>query len=242
MSNVEINSQQYIQLDYLRLFRLCKNLNLVNRKRKMPINYALNDISNSRSACKRLLRTLIIYIFPDEYKIKSDYNCYFIEFPYTIRYNLSYINTHYDNLQRSQDPEYIEAINGYTLLCTSIREFIYPRVPYNIKISFSSLDNRNYYPLENRNTTYIYKPDENFYKCAVACLEYKEHCDKYIEFLDRIVNRHKTEKDKPKVKIPKPNIQLNNIITQSSEERSRNTQNAFNNALQRLQERRMSDE
>ena len=54
----------YRQIDYLRLFRLCKNIGFINRKRKMPSEYG-EDISNARSAGKRLLRSLIKELFSD---------------------------------------------------------------------------------------------------------------------------------------------------------------------------------
>lgn len=272
--NVTITPQQYRQIDFLRLFRLCRNLELFNRKRKMPVEYNTDDVDkndkNSRSACRRLLRALIVHVFPDGYTIKSNFNNYFIEFPPQMRDALSYLNSKLYDFQRSEDKEYTEAAVGYRLLARSVGGFVYPRIPYSIKIHFAPDQRRRYRDVRriamggNSSGSFIWKPSESFYQCAKACLEYKEHWDKYADLLVKVVERHRAEaEEKRKKKAPDPLPgtsrqtaqvrvsqrevgstssgalrQLANAVAQSAESGPRNTQESFNRALQRLQERR----
>jgi len=277
---VDITPQKYRQLDFLRLFRLCRSLELFNRKRKMPTEYNTDDSDkddkNSRSACRRMLRALIIHVFPDGYIVKSNFNNYFVEFSIEMRNTLSYINSNLHEFRRSSVDEYREAAEGYTLLASSIGGFVYPRIPYNIKIHFADdLARRQHRGLRrmaldgNSDGSFVWKPSESFYKCAVACLEYKEHWDKYSELLIEVVEKHKEDmkngekqrqqdikNNKRKVNSMITNAVittdaitatvvntestriLTDAIARSAEHGPRNTQESFDRALQRLQERR----
>jgi hypothetical protein len=202
--NVIVTREQYRQIDFLRLYRLCKDLNLFNRKRKMPIEYKSNNESNndedSRSACRRMLRTLIIHIFPDNCKIKSSFDNYYVEFPADTREAFSYISNNSRVLEHSEDLEYKDAVVGFRFLSDQFGGFVYPRMPYSVKIHFSQ-DQRRRFRGSRRNTAnsindsgeYIYKPSESFYKSAKACVEYKTHWDKYHNLLINVCNRHKFE-------------------------------------------------
>jgi hypothetical protein len=270
--HVTITPQQYRQLDFLRLFRLCRNLELFNRKRKMPVEYNTDDLDkndkNSRSACRRLLRGLVVHIFPDNYTIKSNFNNYFVEFSPEMRSALSYINGQVYNLERSQDPEYREAARGYRLIAGHVAGFIYPRIPYSVKIHFSPDSRRRYRDVRrmamgggNPYGDYIWKPPESFYKCAKACLEYKEHWDKYSDLLMKVAERHKREEEEKKRNPVKAKVtartrqavgvatrdegqssesfqRLAEAVAQSAETGPRNTQESFNRALQGLLNRR----
>lgn len=275
--HIDITPQQYRQLDFLRLFRLCRNLELFNRKRKMPVEYNTDDVDkndkNSRSACRRLLRALIVHIFPETYTIKSNFNNYFIEFPPEMRSALSYMNSNLYDFQRSEDPEYREAATGYRLLAGQLGGFVYPRIPYSIKIHFAPDQRRRYRDVRriamggSGTGTFIWKPPESFYQCAKACLEYKEHWDKYAELLVRVSERHKKEKEEAAKKkerqrstrttrtaqraqqpeagstsSPTALRQLADAVAHSAQHGPRNTQESFNRALQDMLERRRGNE
>lgn len=63
MTNEEIQKKHIYQLDFLKLFRLCRELGLVSRCRKMPIQY--DNLSNMKSSCRRLLRLVVAHSFPN---------------------------------------------------------------------------------------------------------------------------------------------------------------------------------
>lgn len=260
---VTVTRQQYRQIDFLRLFRLCRNLGLFNRKRKMPKEYNSDDLEkddkNARSACRRLLRILIVHIFPDHYNIKSNFSNYFIEFPPEMRSALSYINNAVYDLERSEDKEYREAAAGYRLISSHVSGFVYPRIPYSIKIHFSSDQRRRYRDVrrlamgQNTYGDFVFKPPEDFYNCAKACLEYKEHWEKYADLLIKVAERHKREREKKRVEVHQQNLReersrteaseaarrrLADAVAHSAEHGPRNTQTSFDTALQRLLERR----
>jgi len=230
---VTVTTSQYRQLDFLRLFKLCKDLNLFNRKRKMPIEYKStnedNDDKNSRSSCRRLLRALVSHIFPTQYSVKSNFSNYFVEFPPDMRSALSYININYRSMESSTNPEYIEAVTGYRLISGQVGGFVFPRVPYSIKIHFSPDQRRQYRDVRraaldsgNNFGDYVWKPAESFYQCAKACLEYKEHWDKYSNLILKVADQHKLEAEvlaeqKKKIRaVPRPSVSVNtypDIIT-----------------------------
>lgn len=265
---VVVTTQQYRQIDFLRIFRLCKDLGLFNRKRKMPTEYVLenqeNNDKNGRSACRRLLRALIVHIFPSNYTIKSNFNNYFVEFPIDVRNALSYINANSYNIERSSNLEHREALTGFRLIATNLNDFVYPRIPYSIKIHFSPEQRRRYGYVRNTGNgreDYIWKPPENFYQCAKTCLEYKENLEKYIELIMKIAIEHRKDVEevaaaryRKKVEEADKILQtarssgpesmtiLANAVAQSAQTGPRNTQESFNRALQDMLNRRRNDE
>lgn len=199
---VKVTTEQYRQLDFLRLFKLCKDLNLFNRKRKMPIEYKSNNSENNdkdaRSACRRLLRALIKHIFPESYNVKSNFSNYFVEFPVDMRTALSYINNNAHHLERSTNEEYREAVRGYRLIAMPVGGFVSPRIPYSIKIHFSPDQRRQYRDVRRTalgqgHGDYVWKPAENFYKCAKACVEYKQYWDEFANLIIKVAEKHRAE-------------------------------------------------
>ena len=78
---------EYYQIDYLRLFRLCRGLGLVKGKRKVPAE----SKGGEKNACKRLMSIFIKHIFAG-WSIKSDKNYYCINLPQEISNILSAAN------------------------------------------------------------------------------------------------------------------------------------------------------
>jgi hypothetical protein len=244
---VVITTQQYRQIDFLRLFRLCKSLELVNRKRKMPTEYNTGDIEkdqkNARSACRRLLRALIVNIFPDTYTIRSNYNCYHIEFPNDMRDAISFLNSNIRNFERADDEELRNAAVGYRQITDRNRVFIHARVPYSIKINFSNPGVRY--------GSYVFKPAENFYECAKECVAFQEVWNRYADVMISAVKKYREKP--PKINRPRTTSRtttttpavisrLTQAVQQSAETGPRNSQQRFNEALQRLRESRGDDQ
>jgi len=170
------NIIKYRQLDFLRLFRLCKNIGAINRKRKMPIEY--NEANNSKSASKRLLRVLIKHLFPD-CEIKHSDNTYYLVVPIEVRKSFEFINR--------QRNEYFDAIgdNGTQILqrhsdmVQSVGGFIQPRIPHEIKIQCISSSRNSVYRLAMESGA-IDRPPEEFFRCALSLLVYKNKWDNNI--------------------------------------------------------------
>jgi hypothetical protein len=172
---------KYRQIDFLRLFRLCRNIGAVKRKRKMPVEYADNDDGALRGASKRLLRVLIKHLFSD-FEISSSYGTYFITLPTETKSALSFIETHSRDYFSTVGQQGILALEKYSEIRQTIGGHVVPSIPYEIKVYMKSIDRQSPFHVAMQSGTKS-KPAEDFSRCAEACAQYKELWDRNIPFL-----------------------------------------------------------
>jgi len=248
-----LTSFHYRQIDFLRLFKLARQLGVIKRKRKMPVEYKGEDekaYTNARSACRRLLREVIKHTFPG-YELNSNWNHYYVHIPDNIRRALSYLRRNYGRLERHSDRNVRDVIAHYGLLVEHIDSHIYPSFPYQINIHLSSSRRGRYRRAMRRargRAGEETRPSENFHKCALACLEYKKLWDRYIgeivdvaEILQKEDATPKPAKKKKVAEVPNSETDIRDAIDrhrETREERVRNAQNTFDQALSRYKDRR----
>lgn len=80
----------YIQIDYLRLFRLARQQGLINRKRKMPVEY--NNYKRALLACSNLFKTFVVKLF-DSYEVFGKLEYFRVEIPRHICRTLNRLRT-----------------------------------------------------------------------------------------------------------------------------------------------------
>lgn len=259
-----ITKSIYRQIDFLRLFRLCKELGLVQRKRKMPVDYNSSNVEyndkSGRSSCRRLLRLVIMDQFPEEhFKIRSNHDGYYIELPRELRQRINYYYSHIERFERNT-PEAARVVHLYESINIVNFEHIHVNLPYKISIIFSS----------PRRSLYTRKPSEDFYQTAMDVISYRrildENYDRLIQAIDewptiqarinrereqRIQERRRQQEAEEQQRMERlreqENERLRNleILSRQIQEQRQNvansSQEAFDLALQNLIERRRSD-
>lgn len=247
---------KYRQIDFLRLFKICKDAGIVKRKRKMPTEYKEN---NERSAGKRLLHDLIKHLFPN-YDIRTDSAQFYISIPRDIYLALSGLSnkprSYYDNA----GTEGADALQKYTALRQNFGGHIYPRFPYEIIISIYNGDNNSKYNQLTRNGIMTSRPREDYYSCATKCIEYQklwnESAPSLAEFFRveegrqkereaealklkqerRRAERLHLEQESAGQKIEKPEElkKVEEKITKEKQSKNQVAQDAFNRAMQQF--------
>jgi len=207
-NQLAITANHYRQLDFLRLFRLARGLELVKRKRKMPVNY--DSDSNARSACRRLLRAVIKQLFND-CTMTSNWNHYFVVLPQEQRNALTYFIRNIGYLTRSDIREVRDAVASYEEIAEHIDGFIYPALPSQIKVRLSSASHTR----RNRNSIQAIKPAENFYRCAVACIRYKAIWNTHIDSIIKVA-----ESEQAKANVAAKKTKDKNIPRRASRNRT----------------------
>jgi hypothetical protein len=199
-----ITTNHYRQLDFLRLFKLARELELVKRKRKMPTSY--NDLSNptkaatdARSACRRLLRTVLKHLFNDRFVVTSNWSNYFVTIPKEERTALTFFIKNMDRLRNSQQKSIREAVSSYHELSADIDGAIHPALPHQIRVRLSNISQRDErIRRQGSNGVYVARrqPPENFYRCALACIRYKKIWDQHMGI---IMAAYKLVEEKPDI-------------------------------------------
>lgn len=155
--------QQYRQIDFLRLFRLCCSLGIAKRKRKMPIEYDNEDmaIASGRRLLKLFLEKHIFIGWP---KVRTQYENFCVNILLEDRLAINIIASlqYHTSLLNVCGDKGREASTKYSELSVS-SDFVLVRLPHEIKINV------------NGNTRNIssHRPSDNLYECALACMEYK---------------------------------------------------------------------
>lgn len=173
---------QYRQINFLRLFRLCKNMGIIKRKRKMPNEY---KDANQKTAGKKLVHAVIKELFPN-YDVKSDSAYYYITIPKNINEVLSSLGTKPRSYFANAGAEGEEALRRFGSLRQNMGGHIFPIFPYEIKVSVINTETNSRYNTLIRNGTRTCRPREDFYSCAKFCVEYKklweEHAQHLVDF------------------------------------------------------------
>jgi hypothetical protein len=94
---------QYLQLDFLQIFRLGKNKGVFTRKRKMPIEYFSTQRSSAKKGILKLCKDIINFHLNKNYfgLTKTSYNTVYIYFTYLARNILNEMNLRLTRLQQS---------------------------------------------------------------------------------------------------------------------------------------------
>lgn len=168
----------YLQIDFLRLFRLARRFKYVNRNRIMPSKY--DDISDAVNCCKRLMKSVLLKMFPrDIASIKThgpEFRIYF---------NKKYIDlfNFFTNYKWAENEKDIKK-NFYSL-CRDrlgLRIFLNSIGNYNIIISTTIFNNLPIIRNCSRTT-------HRFYDVFLEILEYKNIWNSIIPELFIIMNK-----------------------------------------------------
>lgn len=228
----------YLQIDFLRLFRLCKNMNIVSKKRKMPIDY-INDNKNfdkSLSANKRLFSVFLKDLFSG-YNISNEKYLYYISVPSYMKNDIFYIEKLITQITSvNTTSRQIDILQRHLNLKDGIRGHVclIKGVDLEIRVSLSSVDAsspaRNAILKGNPN-----RSSQDFYRCALACIDFKNMWERDMVLINQFVIDH--QKGIKEVEgIIENKVEVKPIINSSR----LNSQLAFNNAL--LQYRSSSNE
>lgn len=159
---------QYRQIDFLRLFKLCKEQGIVKRKRKMPTEYKSN---NERSAGKRLLHDLVKHLFPN-YDIKSDSVYFYIVIPKEINYALAGLASKPRSFFDNAGGEGEQILRKFGMVRQNLGGHIFPAFPYEININVINVDISSRYNQLINNNIQTSRPRDSYYTCALSCIEY----------------------------------------------------------------------
>lgn len=185
---MESNIIKYRQIDFLRLFRLCKNLGFIKYKRKMPIEC---DYDKSKITLKRLLRVLLKGLFVNIGVIKHHRDKYFLMTQDNFKTAYRFIERLELNYIEELGAEGLEILNSCEQLKNLSNGFVNFHIPYEIVISPVSRDTNSVYNIAQQSGA-TSRPSEEFYHCALACIEYKSIWDnnskKIIEFYEKELN------------------------------------------------------
>lgn len=245
-----LTSFHYRQLDFLRLFKFARNLGIIKRKRKMPTEYRGDDErgqTNARSACRRLLREVIKYAFP-KYELNSSWSHYYVHIPEDIRTAFLYIRRNFGRLEVHENRTVRDMLAHYVELQEQIDGHVYPNFPYQINIHLSTTRRSRYRTAMRRarGRNESTRPPENFHECAVACVQYRDLWSRYISEIVDVV-KILVEEDEAQKKLKrkkakkKTEADIQSAIDrrrEAREERLRNAQHTFDQALARYKERR----
>ena len=229
MTTLDTANKKFRQIDFLRLFRLCKGMGLVNRKRKMPIEY-LRD-SECKSACKRLLSLVVKEVYKDcqTHAGFSSASAYIQpelqrQLQQMIR-DVFYDDYHYygDRVGRRQvtlpvpEMTLLNSFNNFTGFGNEHVSLSFPNyIMFNYR-AYNRVDRRS-------------QPRENFYHCALDCIAFKKHWDASIVIImdayqKALTDVQTTNRDRQ---------ELEKKAAEQGQQRQSEAQRLFNEALVNL--------
>lgn len=205
MTDTQTKTLQYKQLDFLRLFRLSRELGIVRRKRKMPIQYERSTHINS--SCSKLFKTFLTGLFEDsDIQVDNRRGVYTIQTPEGAGEKLSFLNQHRQYLSNQGEASIIAGLDA---IGTDASGFITGPVQYNYNnftITASPNTNGRYQAVAAglENVAELSRPREEYFRCAKACLDYKarwnEHVGRLCAYADEnrasIENGAREERDR----------------------------------------------
>jgi predicted metalloendopeptidase len=131
-----------------------------------------SESESSQGAGRRLLHTLIKYLFPD-YDIKTNNSNYFIAIPRDISNMLSALSNKPRSYFDNAGEEGADALAKLNIVKQNIGGFVAPVMPNEIRISAISTDRNSKYNQLLATNAGTFRPRESFYSCAKACVEYQ---------------------------------------------------------------------
>lgn len=170
MAMSAVTSMKFRQIDFLRLFRLCKSMGLVNRKRKMPSEY-LRD-GECKNACKRLIVLVAREVYKD-YQIHAGYGSINIYAPHEIGQQLRQV------VQDVLYPDYYGYGNNRNRTRITLSQEGSTRL--NALHNFEGFGNGHVNLSFPNNFAFNYRSyngtsgsRDSFYRCALDCIAFKK--------------------------------------------------------------------
>jgi hypothetical protein len=223
--------QQYMQIDFLRLFRLCRSLDVAKRKRKMPIDY---DDENTASATgRRLLKSLLDkHLFNGWPKPRTQYSTISIPIPTLDRSVFNIINSLFynNNLMNACGELGSDVRQKYSELLEGNAPFVSTYFPYEIKIRLTD---------RNADTLSGFKPQERLYECALHCIEFKNKLDDYMPVFREFHEFYTTRREEIEVECQRL---LNEERLRRQEERERQEEERLEASRRQQEERDRREE
>jgi len=226
----ETVSRKFRQIDFLRLFRLCRDMGLVNRKRKMPIEY-LRD-GECKNACKRLLKEVLQEVYK-EHQIHVGYNSATAHIP-------NELQRQYQQMMRDVFyNDYYTPYGGHP-----VRQRVVLPAPamelLNSFYNFTGFGNRhvtlsfpNYimfnYRMYDRNQR-DRDQKESFYRCALDCIGFKKHWDDSMAIIIDAYQKALADIQN----VDKDRQELEKKAAERGQQRQSEAQRLFNEALANL--------
>ncbi|MGW8177894.1 MAG: hypothetical protein ACWGQW_03755 [bacterium] len=197
MSDINQKTLQYKQIDFLRLFRLCRERGVVRRKRKMPSQY--DRASHVNSSCSKLFKSFLTGVFEDsEVQVDNRRNQYRVMTPSGAAERLNFINgrrtfltsvDEYRDIIRRLDA--LSVANDNNGFITGVDAHGYNSF---VVASTPSADGRYQAVVSGlTNASNVTRPREEYYRCAKACLDYKARWNEHIGILCSFVDDHRQE-------------------------------------------------
>lgn len=238
---------KYIQLDFLRLFRLCREIGAIGRKRKVPIDY--NEPKKAIHAGRRLLKILITFLFPN-FQMTNRNGIYFVNVPHNIRNDFMFINNRHEEYFNLLGEEGRNIQDLYADLKSHRNGFIRSFLPSEFRIYAQSYSIMSEYNIAVSNGA-ICRPREEFYRCAKTILEYKNIWDNNVEKIREFVERELSLTNQRNAQLAetqreqrqRENAQhtaracLEQQVRVTAQTRLNNAQSLFNNALEEYRRR-----
>lgn len=187
----------YRQIDFLRLFRLCKKMGYVKRKRKMPVQY--DKQSYVHSSCSKLFKTFLTGLFEDtDIHVDTRRHEYTIQIPSAAAEALQFITRYKNFLLGSK--KYADLMFKFEELSCNTNGFIVTPETFSytrFKILSAPRQTGRYGAIvENIVRSYvgnIARPVEEYFRCATESIKYKEIWNRNATFLCNYVDEHREE-------------------------------------------------
>ena len=261
----DLKRLQYKQIDFLRLFRLCREMEFVRRKRKMPNQYEKTSYINS--SCSKLFKTFLTGLFSEsDINVDGRRSIYTIVTPEGTAERLTYIRNNINTLLKIQ--EYRDLVRAYNIINTNNSGFITTPESYGFQhftvtpISNSGRYSRVSASVPNEYLKDISRPKEEYYRCAKVCISFKEVWNNNVGYICRTVDNNRKdieekiskmeEEMRDSIRVDRSEArpatrnrleqrpELNEQIANQIQTVRRRAQSAFNQALQ--SRRRVSNE
>jgi hypothetical protein len=190
---------QYRQIDFLRLFRLCRDQGIVRRKRKMPIQY--DRASHINSSCSKLFKSFLTGTFEDAtVEPNNRYGTYGITISNGSAERLTWLMPRTNSLRDGGNPEHSLIVEKWTeILEVANNHFINnlrvsgqeARFTINVKPRESRYSRLYGTISANGHHITISRPQEEYYRAAKACLAFKDVWNSNIGLICSFVDRER---------------------------------------------------
>jgi len=169
----------YLQIDFLRLFRLSRQLKYVNKKRAMPPAY--HDTNEAVNCCKRLLKSFLSKVFPSDLcTIKTSGSDFKIILKREYIDLFIFFNRYAWKKSEKDLEDKFRILNAHS---PSLRPSLTSSGYYSTNVHVSTTSFHHYYRYGGYTTS---RTPHRFYDAALEVLEYKKVWDEVIPTLLKI--------------------------------------------------------
>lgn len=192
---------QYRQIDYLRLFKLCREMGVVKSKRKLPIQCEQNY---QKSLCKRLLGSLIKELFTD-WAITNDDLHFYLSIPGSVGDTLAILLSKQRNYFDQNGEDGATALIKFNELKQIFSGHITMNLPSEIRVEMVSYDRSSKYNrLVGVRGPATKRPRESFFQAGKSIIEFKKVWEANVPFLLNFIT---TEEERRKQREEEQNRQ-----------------------------------